>query len=201
MKKNTYTMEIAGLERALPLCKINDNLYIGAFVMFGDVEITCAAARELLKRAPEYDIMITAECKGIPLIFEMARQAGSNQYIVARKGSKLYMQNVYTTPVNSLTTVNEQILCLSEENMRAMKGKRVLLVDDVISVGRTMAALERLVYEAGGSVAGRMAVLAEGAAAKRTDITYLAPLPVFDADGEPFLDADRNALEEQGASR
>lgn len=184
--KKTYTMEIAGLTRDLPLCKINDDLYIGAFVMFGDVEITTAAARELLKRAPEHDIMITAESKGIPLLFEMARQAGENNYIVARKGPKLYMQNIHTTYVNSITTENRQMLCLGENDMLAMKGKRVLIVDDVISTGESLLAIEKLVADVGGIVAGRMAVLAEGDAASRNDITYLAPLPLFDADGEPI---------------
>lgn len=184
--KKTYTMEIAGLTRDLPLCKINDDLYIGAFVMFGDVEITTAAARELLKRAPEHDIMITAESKGIPLLFEMARQAGENNYIVARKGPKLYMQNIHTTYVNSITTENRQMLCLGEDDMLAMKGKRVLIVDDVISTGESLLAIEKLVADVGGIVAGRMAVLAEGDAASRDDITYLAPLPLFDAAGEPI---------------
>ena len=162
------------------------NLYIAAFVMFGDVEITSAAARELLKRAPEYDIMITAESKGIPLLFEMARQAGENNYIVARKGPKLYMQNVHTTYVNSITTENKQMLCLGESDMKAMNGKRVLIVDDVISTGESLLAIEKLVKEVGGEIVGRMAVLAEGDAAKRDDIIYLEPLPLFDGEGNPI---------------
>ena len=181
-------MEIAGLKRELPLCKINDKLYIAAFVMFGDVEITTAAARERLSRAPEHDIMITAESKGIPLLYEMARQSGENNYIVARKGPKLYMQNIHTTYVNSITTENRQMLCLGEKDMLSMKGKRVLIVDDVISTGESLSAIEKLVSDVGGIVVGRMAVLAEGDAAKRKDITYLAPLPLFDADGNPIKD-------------
>lgn len=184
--KTAYTMKIAGIERDLPLCPINENLYIAAFVMFGDVEITSAAARELLKRAPEYDIMITAESKGIPLLFEMARQAGENNYIVARKGPKLYMQNVHTTYVNSITTENKQMLCLGESDMKAMNGKRVLIVDDVISTGESLLAIEKLVKEVGGEIVGRMAVLAEGDAAKRDDIIYLEPLPLFDGEGNPI---------------
>lgn len=181
-----YTMKIAGLERALPLCPINESLYIGAFVMFGDVELTKAAAAELLKKAPEHDIMITAESKGIPLLYEMARQSGENNYIVARKGPKLYMQNVHTTYVNSITTENKQMLCLGEGDMLAMNGKRVLIVDDVISTGESLLAIEKLVNEVGGNIVGRMAVLAEGDAAKRKDIIFLEPLPLFDGNGNPI---------------
>lgn len=178
-----YTMEIAGLKRDLPFCKVNDNVSIAAFIMFGDVEITKAAAKELLALAPEHDIMITAESKGIPLLYEMARQSGADNYIVARKGPKVYMKNVYTTYVNSITTIHQQVLCLGEDDMLAMKGKKVLIVDDVISTGESLAALEKLVTEVGGIVAGKMAVLAEGDAAKRDDIICLAPLPLFDGEG------------------
>lgn len=181
-----YSMEIAGVKRDLPLCKINDNLYIAAFIMFGDVEVTKASAEELLKKAPEYDIMLTAECKGIPLLYEMARQAGADNYIVARKGPKLYMENVHTTYVNSITTENRQMLCLGEADMMAMKGKRVLIVDDVISTGESLAALETLVKEVGGEIVGKMTVLAEGDATKRDDIIYLEKLPLFDGQGNPM---------------
>lgn len=188
MTKSAYTMNIAGLERDLPLCKVNDNLYIAAFIMFGDVEITVAAAKELLKRAPEFDILITAESKGIPLAYEMARQANMDNYIVARKGAKVYMKNVHTTYVNSITTMHQQSLCLGEDEQLAIKGKRVLIVDDVISTGESLAALEKLVSEVGGNIVGKMAVLAEGEAAERDDIVCLAPLPVFDKDGNIIKD-------------
>lgn len=181
-----YTMEIAGLRRDLPLCKVNDNLYIAAFIMFGDAEITQAAARELLAKAPEHDIMITAESKGIPLLYEMARQSGAKNYIVARKGPKLYMQDIHTTYVNSITTENRQMLCISGEDAKAMEGKRVLVVDDVISTGESLAALETLIKEVGGNIVGRMAVLAEGEAKDREDIIYLSPLPLFHPDGTPM---------------
>lgn len=184
--KSHYSMEIAGLKRELPLCKINDDLYIAAFIMFGDVEITRASAKELLAKAPEHDIMITAECKGIPLVYEMARLAGENNYIVARKGPKLYMKNVHTTYVNSITTENRQMLCLGESDVDALKGKRVLIVDDVISTGESLSALEKLVDEVGGNIVGKMAVLAEGDAAKRDDIVFLEPLPLFDREGNPL---------------
>ncbi|MBR5218737.1 MAG: adenine phosphoribosyltransferase [Clostridia bacterium] len=178
-----YTIDIAGLKRDLPLCRVNDNLYIGAFIMFGDVEITEHAAAELLKRAPEHDIMITAESKGIPLLYEMARQSGSNSYVVARKGPKLYMRNVTYTHVNSITTDHQQVLCLGEDEIKQMRGRRVLIIDDVISTGESLKALEQLVNQVGGNIVGKMTVLAEGDAIAREDITYLAPLPLFDGEG------------------
>lgn len=179
----TYKMEIAGLERELPLCRINDDLYIGAFIMFGDVEITKRCATKLLKKAPEHDIMITAESKGLPLLYEMARQENADNYILARKAPKLYMNDIVTTSVNSITTENKQTLCIDGEDAEAMKGRRVLIVDDVISTGESLEALSTLVEKAGGNIVGKMAVLAEGDAAQRDDIIFLAPLPLFNADG------------------
>ena len=183
MANLTYTINIAGLERKLPLFKVADDLSIAAFILFGDVAITKAAAAELLKRAPEYDVMITAEAKSIPLIYEMAAQAGQNNYIIARKAVKVYMENVLSVPVKSITTANPQMLYLDGEEAAAMKGKRVLIVDDVISTGESLQALERLVTAAGGEIAGRMAVLAEGDAKDRDDIIFLEPLPLFHGDG------------------
>ncbi len=185
--KTTYHINVAGVERDLPLCKLSDDLYIAAFIMFGDVEMTVKSAGELLKKAPEFDILVTAESKGIPLVHEMARQAGRNDYIVARKGPKLYMQNVITVDVNSITTAAKQILCIGSKEADMMKGKRVLIVDDVISTGESLASLEALVNQVGGNIVGRMAVLAEGDAIDRKDITYLAPLPLFDGEGNPKL--------------
>lgn len=183
MKTSSYRMEIAGVTRELPLCKVTDDLYIAAFIMFGDVEITKACASELLKKAPEHDIMITAESKGIPLLYEMARMEGANDYIVARKGPKLYMQDIIYTEVDSITTEAKQRLCIGKREADAMKGKRVLIVDDVISTGESLAALERMVETAGGNIVGKMAVLAEGDAIERGDIIALAPLPLFNPDG------------------
>jgi adenine phosphoribosyltransferase len=176
-------MTIAGLKRELPLCRVTDDLYIGAFVIFGDVELTVACARELLKKAPEYDVLITAESKGIPLGYEMARQAGTNRYLLARKAPKLYMKNVFSVKVNSITTDHEQTLCLDGDDAEYMKGKRVLIVDDVISTGESLRAIEELVEQAGGNIVGRMAILAEGDATERDDIIYLEKLPLFNADG------------------
>ena len=178
-----YTMNIAGVERHLPLCPLNEKLQIGAFVMFGDVELTVACAEALLKIAPEYDVIITAESKGIPLAYEMARQRGGERYLLARKAPKLYMRDVLKCEVQSITTAAKQVLYLDGEEAEYMKGKRVLIVDDVISTGESLNALEALVGQAGGNIVGRMAVLAEGEAADRTDILFLEKLPLFDADG------------------
>ena len=181
--KKTYTMEIAGVKRNLPLFPVNENLYIAAFIMFGDVEITKACAAELLKIAPEYDIMLTAECKSIPLIYEMARQSGQNDYVIARKGPKVYMEDIFTTSVDSITTAHTQTLCIGKEETDLMKGRRVLIVDDVISTGESLLALEKLVSEVGGNIVGKAAVLAEGDAAEREDIIFLEKLPLFDSEG------------------
>ena len=178
-----YEMTIAGLKRKLPLCRINDDLYIGAFIMFNDVEITEACARELVKKVPDYDIILTAESKGIPLAYEFAKQAGTNNYIVARKSAKLYMKDVISTDVDSITTDHIQTLCLGKDESDMIRGKRVLLLDDVISTGESLLSMERLVKLAGGEVAGRAAVLAEGEAAERDDIVFLEKLPLFNSDG------------------
>ena len=178
-----YEIEIAGQKRKLPLCPITDSLYIGAFIMFGDVEITRAAATELLKIAPEHDIMITAESKGIPLVYEMARQSNAENYLLARKTPKLYMRNIFSVEVKSITHATVQTLYLDGDDAEAMRGKRVLIVDDVVSTGESLRALETLVTKAGGIIAGKMCVLAEGDAANRDDIKYLSVLPVFNADG------------------
>lgn len=178
-----HHMTIAGLERDLPLCRVNDQLYIGAFVIFGDVELTVACARELLKLAPEYDYMITAESKGIPLVYEMARQSGQNKYLLARKSAKLYMRDVFSVEVRSITTDHVQRLYLDGEDAALIRGKRILIVDDVVSTGESLHAVEELVRHAGGEVAGCLTILAEGEAQKRSDIRYLAPLPVFNPDG------------------
>ena len=179
----TYEIDVAGLKRELPLCKVSDDLYIGAFVMFGDVELTVHCATELLKRAPEYDYLIAPEAKSIPLLYEMARQSGADKYFLARKGPKAYMSGVFEVSVKSITTLAVQKLLIDTADAELIKGKRMLILDDVISTGESLHAMEQLVEQAGGIVAGRMAVLAEGDAAKRDDIIVLAPLPLFNADG------------------
>ena len=184
--KEFHTMTIAGLERNLPLCPISDTLKIGAFVIFGDPELTTACAVELNARCPEHDVMITAESKGIPLICEMARLQGNKRYVLARKGAKLYMSDVMKVDVRSITTDHVQSLYLDGADAAYMKGKRVAIVDDVISTGESLHALEELVKQAGGEVVARMAILAEGDATERDDIIYLEKLPLFNKNGEPI---------------
>jgi len=181
----SYEIDIAGLKRSLPLCPISDDTYIGAFVIFGDVELTVHCATELLKRAPEYDYIIAPEAKAIPLLYEMARQSGAEKYFLARKGAKAYMTGVFEVEVRSITTMNVQKLVIDTADAELMRGKRILILDDVISTGESLRAVETLVTRAGGIVAGRMAILAEGDAADRDDIIVLAPLPLFNADGTP----------------
>ena len=178
-----YEMDIAGLKRALPICKVTDDLYIAAFVIFGDVELTVHCAAELLERAPEYDYLIAPEAKAIPLIYEMARQSGANKYFIARKHAKAYMQDVFSVDVKSITTDGVQTLVLDQSDAEEIRRKRMLIIDDVISTGESLHAVEQLVEKCGGVVAGRMAVLAEGDAADRSDIICLAPLPLFNPDG------------------
>lgn len=179
----TYTMNIAGLTRHLPICRVNDDLYIAGLVIFGDVELTVRCASALLELAPEYDYMISPEAKSIPLIYEMARQSGANKYFLARKSPKLYMRGVFESNVVSMTTAHPQKLYLDIDDAEMIRGKRILIVDDVVSTGESILAMEELVKKAGGIVAGKMAILAEGAAQSRDDIIFLAPLPLFNADG------------------
>lgn len=181
-----YKLKVAGIERDLPLCPIGENLNIGAFVLFGDVELTERCAKALCEKAPEHDVMITAESKGIPLIHAMCRESGRNRYVLARKSVKLYMKDVVACEVQSITTTAKQTLYIDGEDAEYMKGKRVLIVDDVISTGESLHALEKLVELSGGNIVGRMTVLAEGDAIGRKDITYLAPLPLFDGKGNPL---------------
>lgn len=179
-------MKIAGVKRQLPLCPLNDELMIGAFVIFGDPELTTKAARALLKKAPEYDYIIAPEAKAIPLIHEMARLDGNRKYLLARKTPKLYMSGVMESVYRSITTAKEQILYLDMEDAKLMKDKRIILLDDVISTGESIRSLEALVNKAGGKIVARMAILAEGDAADRDDIIYLEKLPLFDKNGNPI---------------
>ena len=178
-----HHMKIAGLDRALPICPLNENLSIAGFVIFGDPELTTACAKALLDRAPDYDYLITAEAKGIPLVHEMARLAGNQRYMLARKSPKLYMTGVTEVNVRSITTDHPQKLYLDTADAEMMKGKKILIVDDVISLGDSLHALEELVKAAGGEICGRMTILAEGNAKNRNDIIYLEELPLFDKNG------------------
>ena len=186
MKDMAYRMNIAGLDRDLPLCPLNDKLMIGAFVIFGDMELTTACAKALVERIPEHDVMITAESKGIPLICEMSRLQNNERYVLARKAPKLYMKNVLKVNVNSITTDHQQTLCLDGADAAYMKGKKVVIVDDVISTGESLRAMEALLEQVDCEIVGRMAILAEGEAADRKDIIFLEKLPLFNAEGQPL---------------
>lgn len=179
----TYTIDVAGLKRDLPICRISDELYIGGFVIFGDVELTVACAEKLLEKLPEnVDCLIAPEAKAIPLVYEMSRQSGIKYYL-ARKRAKAYMTGVFQVEVRSITTFGVQTLVIDTADAEAMRGKNVAIVDDVISTGESLEAMEELVCKTGGRIATKMAVLAEGDAQKRDDIIYLAKLPLFRADG------------------
>lgn len=173
-----YTMKIAGLTRNLQKFPVSDNLDIAGFIIFGDVELTVAGCGELLKKAPEFDVILTPEAKSIPIAYEMSRQSGK-PYVVARKGIKVYMGNPIKVSVRSITTQKEQTLYLGETDVELLKGKRVLIVDDVISTGESLASVRELVKTAGGIEAASCAFLAEGDAADRDDIIFLEKLPLF----------------------
>ncbi len=177
----TYNINIAGVERELEMFPVNDKVDIAAFIMFGDVEVTVKAAEALLKKCPEHDVVVSAEAKGIPLCYEMAKQ-GCGEYIIARKSVKVYMRNPVGVEVNSITTSEVQRLFLGESDVEFLKGKRVLIVDDVISTGESLAALEKLIEKTEAKIVGKAAVLAEGDAKDRDDIIFLEPLPLFFKD-------------------
>ena len=174
----TYNLHVAGLTRELTICKVNDHMDIAAFIMLGDAELTVAAATELLKKCPDFDILLTAEAKGIPLAHEMSRQSGK-PYVCARKGEKLYMTDPVVVEDQSITTAGKQKLVIDRKELDKMSGKRVLVVDDVISTGGSLKALDALAEQTQCTIVGQAAVLAEGDAAERKDIIFLEPLPLF----------------------
>ena len=178
-----YRLKVAGIERDLPLCPLGESMNIAAFVLFGDVELTKKCAEALYAKAPEHDVLITAESKGIPLIHEMCALSGRNRYVLARKSVKLYMSDVVKCETQSITTAAKQTLYIDGSDAEYMRGKRVLIVDDVISTGGSLLSLENLVNMAGGEIVGKMAILAEGEAAGREDIIFLEELPLFDKEG------------------
>ncbi len=175
-----YSIEVAGVKRELPVIQISDELSIASFVILGDTEIVCASAAEIVKRLPEVDVLVTAEAKGIPLVFEISRLFKMKKYIVARKSIKPYMNNPMVHEVVSITTQKKQLLVLEEQDALEIKGKRVAIIDDVISTGESLSAIERLVEAAGGKIAAKAAILAEGNAALRDDIIFLEALPIFE---------------------
>ena len=175
----TYTLNVAGLTRELPIIKLSYDLSIASFVILGDTEIVKKTAPMIAKKLPEVDFIVTAEAKGIPLAYEISRVLNLNEYVVARKSVKAYMEESIEVEVNSITTTNSQKLYLNNQDAKKIKGKRVALVDDVISTGQSLKALERLVEKAGGKVLAKAAILAEGDAKDRKDIIFLEALPTF----------------------
>ncbi len=180
-----YKMTIAGCERDLPLCRLNEDTVIAGFVVFGDVELTVACAREILKRVPEFDYIVAPEAKAIPVAHEIARQSGRNDYLLVRKAPKAYMQGVFEVELQSITTKGKQKLYMDGADAAKIKGKRILILDDVVSTGESLKAVEQLVGRAGGIVAAKAFILAEGDAANRDDIIFLEKLPLFDGNGQP----------------
>ncbi|MBS4196221.1 phosphoribosyltransferase family protein [Lederbergia citri] len=176
----TYTLQIGDVTRELPIIPISDTLSIASFVILGDTEIVSKSAPLLAAKLPEVDVLVTAEAKGIPFVYELSKQLGMSRYIVARKNVKPYMDAPLVNKVTSITTQKEQLLCLDGTDAEYIKGKRVALVDDVISTGESLRALEQLVEEAGAIVAAKAAILAEGDAKDREDIVYLEYLPLFE---------------------
>ena len=183
MAKRFYDLTVAGCKRSLPILNLSNSLAIAGFVMLGDVELCESCARELAKKVPaEAEIIMTAETKGIPLAAELARQIGMPYYITARKSVKAYMEDPIWVEDESITTMGKQRLYLMRADIDRIAGRKVLLLDDVISTGGSMTALGNLAEKAGAHVVGQAAVLAEGDAAKRTDIIFLEALPLFEAE-------------------
>lgn len=177
--KISYTLHVAGLVRILPILRLSENLSIASFVLLGDTELVVESAKRLAKQLPEFDLIVGAEAKGIPLVHELSRILNKERYVIARKSVKPYMGMAVVDEVLSITTQVPQVLALDEMDASRIKGKRVLCVDDVISTGASLEALERLIDQAGGVIVGRAAILAEGDAANRSDIIYLEKLPLF----------------------
>ena len=175
----TYTLHVAGLTRELPIIKLSYDLSIASFVILGDTEIVRKTAPIIAKKLPEVDFIVTAEAKGIPLAYEISRILNLNEYVVARKSIKAYMEEPIEVEINSITTTNSQKLYLNNQDAKKIKGKRIALVDDVISTGQSLKAFERLVEKAGGKVLAKAAILAEGDAKDRKDIVFLEALPTF----------------------
>lgn len=174
-----FDFEIMGLKRKLPFVNVGDNLVLASFVVLSDTELIRTVAPELLKRLPEVDLLMTAEAKGICLTYELSRLLGMNEFIVARKSRKPYMQNPVSHSVHSVTTRKEQQLWLDGCDAEKIRGKRVALIDDVIATGESLEALETLATAAGAQVVARAAILAELESVHRKDIIYLKEHYVF----------------------
>ncbi len=173
-----YRVKVAGLERDLIRCPLNDKIDIAGFIVFGDVELTVRASEELLKKCPDFDYIVTPEAKSIPIAYEMSRQSGK-KYFVARKKKKLYMKDPVCVEVRSITTEAVQTLIMDSLEGEQLRGKKIIIVDDVISTGESLRAVEALVSKFGAEIVAKCAVFAEGDAAERDDIIFLEKLPLL----------------------
>ena len=177
----TYTVDICGRREELPVLRLPSGARIAFFNLHGNVRLTehCAEKLAEILDGKSFDVLITAESKGLQLTHCLARILGCDFYAVARKSKKLYMQNGISATARSITTDGEQTLYLSAHDAALLKGKRVAVVDDVISTGGSLSALCALVSAAGGTVVQKACVLAEGGAADRDDIVLLATIPIL----------------------
>ncbi|HHT83847.1 MAG: phosphoribosyltransferase family protein [Christensenellales bacterium] len=174
-----YTVDICGVKSDLPILPISDTLSIAFFNLHGAQALTEHCAKHVAKLIEGADVILTAESKGLQLAHCVARILDHDFYAVARKSKKLYMQDGISVTVQSITTKNVQTLYLSAHDTQLLKGKKVAIVDDVVSTGGSLLGMEELVKKAGGEVYVKAFVLAEGDAANRKDIKYLASIPLF----------------------
>ena len=176
-----YTVDIAGRKENLPILTIGENLRIAFFNLHGAQELTEYCGKKLagIIRKTGAEVVITAESKGLQLAHVVARELGQEFYAVARKTKKLYMQDGISATIQSITTAGEQTLYLSKHDADLIRGKKVAIVDDVISTGGSLLGLERLVEQVGGTTTCKAFVLAEGDAKDRKDVTYLGTIPLL----------------------
>ena len=175
-----YQVNISGMTADLPILPLPSGVNIAFFNLHGNVALTEHCGKELAKLVSDCDVLITAESKGLQLTHVMARELGHNYYAVARKSKKLYMQDgLEVTIKSSITTGNPQKLYVSRHDAELMRGKKVGIIDDVVSTGNSLEGLEEIVKLAGGIVHKKAFVLAEGAAAERKDICYLGVIPLL----------------------
>ena len=188
----TYTLNVAGLQRELPKVKIHDELAIASFVMFGDTELIEACAEAIILHLDfptlnEIDILCSPEAKSIPLVHAIARRLSIN-YVIARKSIKGYMSNPVIEKVQSITTIGAQTLVLDTSDVEKLQGKRICIIDDVVSTGGSLIGLENMLKKLnhGGNVASgncevicKAAVLLEEAGYDKDDLIYLEKLPIF----------------------
>jgi len=179
-------LEVCGLHRKLPFVDLSEELAYASFVVISDTELITRAGEELAKYANGAEIILTIEAKGIALAYEISRQLGMQDFVVVRKSIKSYVKSYIQDAVCSITTQGEQKVFLDGADALKLQGKKVAIVDDVVSKGESLAAAERLVKAAGGTVCAKLAILAEGAAADRKDISFLQKLPLFRKENSEY---------------